>query len=539
MNDWAQLSRALDAIAASGSAELREDGEWLADLAGLHCDLRPEGNSPLVHLWSGECNLTRRILRVKEQTDARIILEVQRFGRTKPAKLEFLRTDSSRSAGRITREQFRARLRRVLAEQFPDATVESLTASPDLEHSFSGLYVRGKMHEGSRSWAIIAVAPGENAATIEGILAFGVLWLDWTRGHADRRPVEGLRLLVPEGTGRRLRERVLGLSSSVRPEIFEFTEPEGRIQKMDVADAGNLESWLVPRGEVESTIAQARGAFAQIASVAALASQTAEITGPTGGRSFSSDIKSSLSSGVLTPEDTPTAFSANFSAASEALATRAITATSEIALCFRGLEFARWTKDGILFGLGDAREKLAKSNAPKLDRLVHQLDLHRSPLAAETNHRLYRASPERWLESLVLEDPSRLEAQLDSRFLYSQVPALAAGDRGVIDLLGVTRRGRLVVIELKASEDIQLTMQAVDDWLRVRRHQCEGDFHEFGYFAGVELDPQPPLVWLVAPGLRFHPATSLLLKYLSPEISVTRVGLVENWRRGIKVIFRQ
>ena len=498
MNDWAELSRALDAIASSGSAELREDGEWLADLTGLHCDLRPEGSSPLVHLWSGECNLTRRVLRVKEQSAARVILEVQRFGRTKPAKLEFLRTDSSRSSGRITREQFRTRLRRVLAEQFPDATVESLTASPDLEHSFSGLYVRGKMCEGSRSWAIIAVAPGENAATIEGILAFGILWLDWTRGHAARRPVEGLRLLVPEGTGRRLRERVLGLSSSVRPEIFEFTEPEGRIQKMDVADAGNLESWLVPRGQVESTLAQARGAFAQIASVAAATSS-----------------------------------------APEAFATRAIAATSEIVLCFRGLEFARWTRDGILFGLGDTREKLTKSNAPKLDRLVHQLDLHRNPAASETNHRLYRASPERWLESLVLEDPSRLEAQLDPRFLYSQVPALAAGDRGVIDLLGVTRRGRLVVIELKASEDIQLTMQAVDYWLRVRRHQRAADFQEHGYFADVELDPQPPLVWLVAPGLRFHPATSLLLKYLSPEISVTRIGLVENWRRGIKVIFRQ
>ena len=45
------------------------------------------------------------------------------------------------------------------------------------------------------------------------------------------------------------------------------------------------------------------------------------------------------------------------------------------------------------------------------------------------------------------------------------------GAAGVLDLLGVTRRGRLVVIELKASEDIQLPIQAVDYWLRVRRHQ--------------------------------------------------------------------
>ncbi len=323
------------------------------------------------------------------------------------------------------------------------------------------------MLEGSQSWAILAVAPGENAAAIEGILAFGILWLDWTRSHSDRRPVEGLRLFVPEGTGRRLRERVLGLAPSVHPEIFEYSEPDGRIQKLDFADGGNLESWLIPRSEVESTLAVARGAFAGIASLAsAMSSET-----------------------------------------QDAFAVRAVAGASEAALCFRGLEFVRWSRDGLSFGLGDTRERLEESNQPKLDRLVQQLDLHRSPFATVTNHRLYRASPERWLETLVLEDSSKVEAQLDPRHLYSQVPALAAGDRGVIDLLGVTRRGRLVVIELKASEDIQLPIQAVDYWLRVRRHQREGDFQQFGYFAGVQLDPQPPLVWLVAPGLRFHPST--------------------------------
>jgi hypothetical protein len=109
----------------------------------------------------------------------------------------------------------------------------------------------------------------------------------------------------------------------------------------------------------------------------------------------------------------------------------------------------------------------------------------------------------------------------------------------VLDLLGVTRRGQFVVIELKASEDIQMSVQAVDYWLRVRRHQRDGDFERYGYFAGMELDAKPPLVWLVAPGLRFHSATETLLKYLSPEIHVTRIGLNENWRPGLKVLFRQ
>jgi hypothetical protein len=139
----------------------------------------------------------------------------------------------------------------------------------------------------------------------------------------------------------------------------------------------------------------------------------------------------------------------------------------------------------------------------------------------------------------VLEDPAKLDALRDSRHFYSQVPALAAGDRGVRDLLGIARQGRLVVIELKASEDLQLPIAAVDDWLRVRCHQREGDFQRNGHFAGVAIDPQPPLVCLVSPGLRFHSATDTLLKYLSPEIRVTRIGLAENWRRGLKIIFRQ
>jgi hypothetical protein len=44
---------------------------------------------------------------------------------------------------------------------------------------------------------------------------------------------------------------------------------------------------------------------------------------------------------------------------------------------------------------------------------------------------------------------------------------------------------------------------------------------------------------LVAPALRFHPVTGILLEALSPQIEVVRVGLTENWRRGIRVVMRQ
>jgi hypothetical protein len=494
-DEWAELGRVLGEMSASGSVEVREDGEWLAELANLHCDLRCEGKSALVHLWSDERNLTRRVVRVKERSEDRVLLEVQRFGSAKPGRLEFVRTDSPRSAARITREQFRARLRRILTESFPDATIESLSASADLEHSFSGLYVRGLMREEERDWAFLAVSPYENAAVIGGILAYGILWLDWEREHATRRAVAGLRLFVPGGTSRPLRERVLALSSGAHVEIYEWREPDGPMKKVDPADAGNLESRLVPRREVEMVLDGSRESVARIRS--------------------------------LVPS------------ASAAIETRVTTGVAELAICFRGLEFARWNAQGVSFGLGDVRKSLSAATKPELTWLIRRLERHRQPETKRTNHPLYRTAPERWLETLILEDPACLDAHLDAKHLYSQVPALAAGDRGIIDLLGVTKRGRLVVIELKASEDIELPIQAVDYWLRVRRHQHEGNFQHHGYFAGIELDEKPPMAWLVAPGLRFHSATEKLLKHLSPEIQITRIGLNENWRHGMEIIFRQ
>lgn len=498
MDDWAELGRALDAMVTSGNAEVREDGEWLADLTALQCEVRLVGTAPVVHLWSDTCNLTRRVVRVREQTVDRVILEVQRFGRAKPARLEIHRADSPRPAGRVTREQFRIRLRRILSEQFPDATIESLTAAPDLEHSFSGIYVRGRMHEGARAWALLAVSPEEDATAIDGMLAFGILWLDWTRNHSGLRAIEGLRFMVPEGRSRQLRERCLALNNYGQTEVFEFSDPEGRMRKMDLADAGNLESRLISRKEAEAILAAARDAFAQVRAIA--------------------DAEQMVR---------------------EAVGLRAVAGTDEVAACFRGLEFARYTRDGILFGLSDIRERLTQASEPRLERLLTQLQRHRDPLARETKHRLYRATPEKWLETIVLQDPTRLDAQIDPKYVYSQTPAVAGGDRGVIDLLGVTRRGRLVVVELKASEDIQLPIQAVDYWLRVRRHQRDGDFEKLGYFGGIEIDKRPPLVWLVAPGLQFHPATDILLKYLSKEISISRIGVSENWRGGIRVVLRQ
>jgi hypothetical protein len=495
MDEWSNLEQALDQLAASGAVEVHEDGEWLAGLDGFRTEVRRKGKQALIHLWSSESNLVRTILRVSACGPTRIQLEVQRFGRAKPGRLEFLSSASPRPAARVGREQFRARFGRMLAEQFPDARVESLTTSADLKRSFSALYTRGMMAEGRSSWAVMGVAPSENAAAFEGILGYGLLWLDAARQRAERRAVDGLRLFLPEGQGRATLERSHALRPEVGLEVYEFSERDWRVRRVQASSHGNVESWLTPRQEVERTLAAARDAIEHIRSLLPQEPEAIEISVPP--------------------------------------------ATHEVSFRFRGLEFARWDQGRIYFGLGDDRRLLTNGDSAAFQSLLGELSLKRSSVATDTNDPLYRGAPERWLESVVRADPVRLDAHLDSRYLYSQVPALAAGERGVIDLLGVTRQGRLVVIELKASEDLQLPLQAVDYWLRVRRHLIEDHFRGYGYFPGVEFHPDPPLVWLVAPSLRFHPANEILVRYLSPDLQISRIGLNENWRRGVRVMFRQ
>lgn len=71
------------------------------------------------------------------------------------------------------------------------------------------------------------------------------------------------------------------------------------------------------------------------------------------------------------------------------------------------------------------------------------------------------------------------------------------------------------------------------DW-----HHARGEFQKFGYFAGRELAAGAPLI-MVAPALHVHPATDILLRYISPEIEWTLLGIDERGRKEPKVVFRK
>jgi hypothetical protein len=122
----------------------------------------------------------------------------------------------------------------------------------------------------------------------------------------------------------------------------------------------------------------------------------------------------------------------------------------------------------------------------------------------------------------------------------------------MLDLLTVDRAGRLIVLEVKADEDMHLPLQGLDYWIRVRALNADrqvigtreiGAFERQGYFvqsgACAEIAPRPPRLLLIAPALRIHPSNETVLRYLSPEVEWELIAVSEHWRRELKVVFRK
>ena len=486
-----ELEASLKEFLAAGLVDLHENGGRTSFTSGLSWEVRGDGEKPLLHLWAERFNVTRRVLAITDYSEERLVLAVERFGRAKPDRLEFVRREFERGARQLSREEFCGQLRALLAEQFPDDTVESLTISADLEHSLSGNYARGLLRRGFLRFAVLAAPAGESADTTDNCLTFALLWLGRLRRTHTGGMIAGLRIILPKNSTGMVAHRFSALDPSLAIDLYEHEPVLNVLEKVDPRSAGNVDTWLVPARESESLLQRAR-------------------------QELDSIIATEPNSISLHP----------------AVQTR------EVWLRFRGLPFARWDDGRVYFGIGECPE-LTTISQKDLKQLIQDLARYRHPLATDTRHALYRAQPERWLESLVREDVTCVDAALDARFVYSQVFASSAGEHGILDLLTVTRSGRLAIIELKASEHIHLPLQAADYWLRVRKHLERGEIARYGYFPGVEVQQNPPLVYLVAPALRFHPSTDELLKFLSPELEIVRGGLAESWRRGLRVVMRQ
>jgi hypothetical protein len=214
-------------------------------------------------------------------------------------------------------------------------------------------------------------------------------------------------------------------------------------------------------------------------------------------------------------------------------------------LRYFGLPFARVRRvlgsERLWFGVeGSRRRLLEEKTENEFTSLLTELLDHRSALASDHHHSLYRNAAEAWLESLLRRDITRLDPGLIIAPLHAQFRTARGGVLGVrpVDLLALRHDGRLAVIELKVSEAREHVLQGADYWQRVEAHRRRGHITRAKLFGDRKISNEAPLVYLVAPTLRVHPAFNTLARSIAPDIEIYRFDINEDWRTGVRVMRR-
>ncbi len=495
-------------------AAVLDEGRVVFEMSRASYSLATEHGRCVLQLWSSDRNLVRTVIGISMRKET-LNVKVRRFGRVDPQLLQFVpdrdtRTPGTRSTARM---RFLRSLEVLLTATWSEWKLGSMRSAMDLEHSFGPAYGRGLMTRGSAAWAIIAVHGDEMPATIDGVLTLGILWLHQCRLQQNgRRVVEGLRVIVPSGFTEVTASRMAWLNPDIAKwQLWKLDWQMDSLTEVDISRQGNLKVRLVRAFDSASSLER-----------------------------YNEGVQRVL---ALVPD--------SYRSLVEATAR----SSTEVALSLHGLEFARvrhahapgtfQRQDTITFGAAANETPLNEETESMLQELVVRLFTSRNP-DAPTRDALYRMQPERWLESALRRDLSKVEPSLNTGYVYSQVPAFAAGDRAMLDLLAVNSSGRLAVLELKAEDDMQLPLQGLDYWLRVYQlHQQRSvttglsELESAGYFKKVQLSHASPLLYFVAPALRIHPSNEIVLQYFAEEVEWTFIAVNEDWRRERRVIFRK
>ena len=479
------------------------------------------GSALTIECWNDVRNVTRRVTGIRLERPGRLELEIERFGGRAGvlSLIDMGRAANHDATRRGARLKYRERFRQSLHRQFPDWRIAELSAEQDLEHSLSPSYPRALLRKGQTGLA--AIGAPEDASQPEEALTFGLIWLDYLRHREQRLVIEGLAVFVPADTEASTCHRVRYLNPAAAQFLVYIHETRlhdsgGWEQRVNPGDYTNLDTRLEP---------QRRPLAEESPQLIRWAERIGRIDG----------------------------------------VERRARQDGSVSFAVRGLEFARAGNGEIAFGLdrkrvvrearstgGDERP-LGETYLAEVEELARGIARVRHADAADPRNPLYTRHPEKWLESQVrvgieavdatllpspdaLHDAARISFH-DAR-IYGQVPEMAGGARGILDLLAVDRAGRLAILELKASQDIHLPLQGLDYWMRVKWHLDRGEFAERGYFPGIALSKEAPRLLLVAPALEWHPTNEVVLRYLDPGIDIQRIGIGLKWRRGIEVMFR-
>ena len=441
-----------------------------------------------VECWNNTKNLVRRIRGIRTERRGRLEVEIERFG-TLAGTLTLLdlADPSNRDADRRgARLKYRERFRSSLQRQFAGYRVAELSTEQDLQHTLSPSFPRALLRRGTSG--IAAIGASEDALSPNDALSFGLIWLDHLRRRDPKTGINMLAIFLPSGFESTTCHRIRHLNPNAAQYLV-FVHQANDEAQVNPLDYQNFDTRL--------PIA--------MQPLAGASRRTLEW------------VERLLAIEGVERRDRP---------------------DGSVSLAVRGLEFARVSGDELLFGLD--RKHVAGSDAHLMEteRIAQELARMRNFQALDRANPIYMRHPEAWLESQVRANIETLDAMIYPHPLYGQVPQFAAGERGVIDLLGVDRDGRLAVIELKASEDIHLPLQALDYWMRVKWHLDRGEFTGRGYFPGIGLSHVAPRLLLVAPSVEYHPTNETILKYFSAEVPVERAGVGLEWRKELRVMFR-
>lgn len=481
-------------LAENPNALLYEGRGELIHLPLGECELTLEFGKLLLTAWDGTRSVVRRVEGAAFRDRGQLGIFVRKPGRQESVVLEFRvepkdRTAPvlSRSARRARRDDFSAELQKL----YPDWKLERLSNRSDREHSFSSWYMRGVARRGRAAWAFLGLSVSGPVAAADAALAYGLNWLDWLKNKLDGSFISGIKLFLPQEAIPLTALRVSALNRALSIEIHAWPVA-GAPEPLNPGEFMNAATRLVPRADVT-----------------ALMSRHATFLRQTFGK-FLSRIS-------IVPGGAP----------------------HSLSFRVNGLEVARlegqisprfrWGIEGAASGQGGA----------DFQKFIQAAVSLRQAGSPDKHSELYRLQPERWLESLIAADLGKIDSNLKAAPVYSQVPAFAGAGRGVVDILGINHEGRLAVIELKLHEEITLPLQGLDYWVRVKWLNDRREFGPYGYFPGIEISPAPPILYLVSPAFRFHPANEKIIRYFDPSVEVIMVGINQQWRDGMKTLFRK
>ena len=434
-------------------------------------------------------------------TGQKLVLEASRRMGAEVATLELVPRESAKAivAGIAAARQARCvRLAQIASEAFSNAKIEQAVLSPGMRRDQPGRYARIILRRPHERIALTATVAHSDARNVDSLFSSALLWFNRLQSRPKRPYIEKLFIVVERNILEAARQRHVLLRESLRQriELFEIDEAWQQIEAVRPWERKNL--WRKRLTQFPAIVENET--IERVKQVIALAPHAIDV----------------------------------------------VTSRHGQTLRYHGLPFARirqvMDRNRIWFGIeGSHRRLLDDYHEPEWSKLWRDLENYRHRDCPDKRHWFYRAAGEAWLESILRRDISKLDPGLIVAPLHAQFRTSHGGPTGArpIDLLALRHDGRLAVIELKVNEDREHVFQGVDYWRRVEAHRRRGHISTAKLFGEREIADESPLVYLVAPTLRFHPSFATLARTIAPDIEVYRFDINEDWRAGVHVVRRE